>query len=179
MNYLDIILSLPILWGIYRGFTKGFIVSVASLAALILGVYAAIHFSSFTGEYINRWFHPEPQHLKILSFTISFFLVVIIVRIIGWALDKMIKSAVLGFLNRILGVIFNGLKWVIILSVIISILEPIKLTKNLIDDQVRDESSLYHPVSRIAPAMFPYLKFEGLNELKNDSSVQPVGSRQI
>jgi membrane protein required for colicin V production len=137
MNYLDVIIALPLLWGIYRGYSKGLIVSVASLLALIVGVFAAIHFSTFFGGYFNIWFHPDPKHLKALSFALTFILVVILVMLIGWSLDKLIKVVALGFVNRILGIIFNGIKWAFILSVLISIIDSGEITKKLINEQAK------------------------------------------
>lgn len=179
MNYLDIILALPLLWGIYSGFTKGLIISVASLLALILGVYAAIHFFSFFGGYIDNWFHPDPKHLKVLSFALTFILVVIIVRLIGWGFDKLIKSIALGFINRLLGVFFNVIKWAFILSILISIIDSTEHTKNIINEQVKEESILYQPVSRIAPFVFPYLKFDMLKEKVDNSEIKPIEYKQI
>ena len=184
MNYLDIVLGLPLLWGIYRGFTKGLIISAASLMALILGVYAAIHFSPFFGVYINNWFHPDPKHLKVLSFALTFILVVILVRLIGWGLDKLIKAVALGFFNRFLGVFFNGLKWAFILSILISIMDSSERLKYLIDEKVKDDSVLYRPVARIAPLVFPYLKFEKQIEKKDEaeeenSSEVPPESKEV
>jgi membrane protein required for colicin V production len=179
MNYLDVIIALPLLWGVYRGFTKGLIISVASLMALILGVYAAIHFSSFFGEYINKWFHPDPKHLKALSFALTFVLVVLIVRLIGWGLDKLIKAAALGLVNRLLGVFFNLLKWAFIISILISIVDSAYRTKSIINEDVKKESILYEPVSMIAPFVFPYLKFDKLKErieiqTKTPSDTNPI-----
>ncbi len=42
MNYLDIIFLVPLLFALYRGFKKGMIHMVASLAALVLGIFGAI-----------------------------------------------------------------------------------------------------------------------------------------
>ncbi len=179
MNYLDIALGLPLLWGIFHGFTKGLIISVASLLALILGVYAAIHFSPFFGVYINNWFHPDPRHLKVLSFALTFILVVILVKLIGWGLDRLIKAVAMGFLNRFLGVLFNGLKWAFILSVLISIMDSSERMKNLIDEQVKDESVLYRPLARIAPLVFPYLNFDKLMIKPGDSEDIPVEGKDI
>jgi membrane protein required for colicin V production len=179
MNYLDIILALPLVWAVYRGFTKGFIISVASLLALILGIYAAIHFSGFTGSYYDRWFHPDPQHLKVLSFALTFIIVVIIVRLIGWGLDKLIKAVALGFINRLLGVIFNVIKWVLILSVLISIMDSHEKTKSIINEKVKGESLLYRPISNIAPLLFPYLKFDKLSKKLQDSHNIGADTKQI
>jgi membrane protein required for colicin V production len=45
MNYLDIILAIPLLWGLYKGVSKGIIKELASLVALIVGIYGAVHFA--------------------------------------------------------------------------------------------------------------------------------------
>jgi membrane protein required for colicin V production len=179
MNYLDVALALPLLWGVYRGFTKGLIISVATLAALILGVFAAVYFSSFFGGYINNWFHPNPKHLKILSFALTFVLVVIVVRLIGWGLDKLIKAVALGFANRLLGVFFNVLKWAFILSVLISIMDSTEGTRNLINAQSKEESVLYRPISKIAPFVFPFLKFIRIQESIDTPPQLPVVEKQI
>lgn len=174
MNYLDIIIALPLIWGIYRGFTKGLIISAASLLALILGVYITIHFSSYFSGYFNNWVHPDPKHLKLLSFALTFVIVVIIVRLIGWLLDKFIKAVALGFVNRLLGVLFNLLKWVFILSVLISIIESGESSKYLLNEQVKNESVLYKPVSSLAPLIFPYLNFDRFKVKEEGSSPGPA-----
>jgi membrane protein required for colicin V production len=179
MNYLDVFLALPLLWGAFRGFTKGFVVSVATLVALILGIYAAIHFSSFFEEYFIKWFHPDPKYLKILSFALTFILVILIVRLIGWSLDKLIKTIALGFVNRLLGVLFNVLKWAFILSVLISIFDGNDRTKDLINKKVKEESIFYRPLSRLAPYLFPYLDFDKLMEKINNSSSNQVVEKNI
>ena len=42
MNILDIIFLIPLLFALYRGFKKGIIHMVASIAALVLGIIGAI-----------------------------------------------------------------------------------------------------------------------------------------
>ena len=54
MNTLDIILSALLLYGLIRGFIKGFFVEVTSLVALAIGLYGAIHFSYFAGDFLKR-----------------------------------------------------------------------------------------------------------------------------
>ena len=53
MNFIDIILIIPIIWFIYKGFKKGFIIEIASLIALFLGIYVAIHFSGNITSFID------------------------------------------------------------------------------------------------------------------------------
>ena len=51
MNYIDIVILLFLLYGAFRGFSKGLIIEVATLAGLILGVFIAIRYSPFTKGY--------------------------------------------------------------------------------------------------------------------------------
>lgn len=166
MNYLDVFLALPVLWGIYRGFTKGFIKSLASLAALVLGIFVAVHFSGFFGDYVDTWFHPDPRYLKILTFALVFLVIVLLVKLTGWILEKLIKATAMGFLNRFAGILFGFIKWVFILSVLITIFESVERTSRLIDEKNKHESLFYLPISRVAPFVFPYLKFDTLRNYK-------------
>jgi len=179
MTYLDVALALPLLYGVYRGFTKGLILSVASLLALLLGIFAAIKFSSYFGGYIDNWFQPDPKHLKVLSFALTVLRVVIIVRLIGWGLDKLVKAVALGFVNRLLGVVFNVMTWAFLLSVLISIADSSEYTKNIINEKHKDESVLYRPLSKVAPLVFPYLNFDMMKEKINDSATQPPEEKTI
>ena len=42
MNYLDIIIAVPLLYGLIKGFSNGIVKEVTSLLALFVGVYIAI-----------------------------------------------------------------------------------------------------------------------------------------
>ena len=46
MNVLDIIILVLLVLGLINGFRKGLFVEVASLVALVAGIYGAIHFSN-------------------------------------------------------------------------------------------------------------------------------------
>jgi membrane protein required for colicin V production len=48
-NYLDLVIALPIVLLAIMGFRKGLIKELASLAALVLGIYLAVVFSDFAG----------------------------------------------------------------------------------------------------------------------------------
>ena len=74
MNYIDIILAIPLLWAIYMGFTKGFIIEITSLIALFLGVYGAIHFS----YYISDSMKLSSAYSPLISFAITFLIIVIV-----------------------------------------------------------------------------------------------------
>ena len=45
MNYLDIILIIPLAYGLVQGLRKGLIKEIAGLLAIVLGIYLARYFS--------------------------------------------------------------------------------------------------------------------------------------
>jgi membrane protein required for colicin V production len=164
MNYLDIILAIPLLWAIYKGFTKGLIFTVASLVALILGVYGSIHFSIFFEEYVIRWFNPSEKYLSVISFSLCFLIIVIVVHLLAYFIDRLVKAVALGMINRLAGVVFNIIKVAFILSIILSVFNTFNRYGGLIPEEDRSESILYKPVSSFAPAVFPYLKFDDIQQ---------------
>ena len=54
MNTIDIILAIALGFGFIKGFYKGFIVEVASLGALFLGLLGAVEFSGFIANLLNE-----------------------------------------------------------------------------------------------------------------------------
>ena len=54
MNFIDIVLGVLLLYGLYKGVKNGLFVELASLAALIAGIYGAIHFSYLTADYLAQ-----------------------------------------------------------------------------------------------------------------------------
>ena len=52
MNYIDIFLLVPLLWGAFKGFKKGLIIEVVSLIALGLGIWGGVHFSDFSTTFL-------------------------------------------------------------------------------------------------------------------------------
>ncbi len=177
MNVLDIILIIPILWLMYRGFTKGFIIELASLAALVLGIWAAIHFSWYTAGVLDDYIDISKKYLSIISFIVTFILVVILVYFVGRLVEKFVSIIALGFVNKLFGAVFGILKAAFILSLLIFIINSMDTRKTIITEKLREGSLLYHPVERLVPTIIPRLKLEELNENLNE--VVPGNTQEI
>ena len=157
MNYIDIIIIILLGLSMLSGFTNGFVREVASLAALILGIWGAIKFSSFTAARLYDYFDMSGQYVGITAFVITFIIIVIIIHFIGLIADKIVRLAALGFLNRLLGIVFGLFKSVLILSVIMVVLNAIDSKRHFLPTEKINESMLYKPISDIAPAIFPII----------------------
>ena len=167
MNTLDIILAVILLFGLVKGFMKGLFVEVASLIALIAGVYGAIHFSFFVGDYLLERVSWEERYVNIAAFAITFVLIVIIISMSGKALTKLADFAALGLVNKILGAIFGALKFGVILSIILIIFSHTNGTLSFVKQETLDASILYEPIKSIATTLFPSFVEEGTTEIEN------------
>ena len=155
MNYLDIILGILLLWGLVRGLMKGLFVSLASLIALIAGIYIAVHFSHIVGDYLKQYVDWQENAIKLSAFAITFILVVIGISLLGRILTKIADYAALGILNKLLGAVFGLLKFAFIASVILMFVDVINDKITFIDKETKDESLLYEPVRKLAPMILP------------------------
>jgi len=162
MNYLDILLFIPIVYGAWRGFKKGFIIELFTLLALLVGIYAGIHFSDFMSEILKENLSMTSKYLPAISFTITFLAVGAMVFFGGKMLEKVIKLAALGPFNRIAGLIFGATKMLFILSAVLVIFESIDEKNDFIPQDLKDTSLLYEPVKHTSLSAIPALKYSSL-----------------
>ncbi|HSH51193.1 MAG TPA: CvpA family protein [Bacteroidales bacterium] len=164
MNTIDLVFAILFLWSAYRGFTKGFIVQLATLAALLLGILGAVMFSDLTSSLIIKKFEVSGQYLPIISFAITFIVIVVAVHILAKLLNKLIDAIALGIVNRMLGVLFSVLKYAFIISIILVLINKADDKYNFIPEETKENSLLYKPLSNFAPLIFPYLNFDKIRE---------------
>ena len=172
MNVLDIILIVPLLFAVYRGFKKGLIYMAASLLALILGIFGAIKFRPVVGKMLDSWFNISPDHLNVIAFAVAFLLIVFIVHTAAFFADKLIKAVALGFLNRLLGIMFGLIVTTFILSMLLWPINTVNEEREFVKKERIEGSLLWRPISGFAPTIFPYLKreeFKGWMPGKKDS----------
>ena len=155
MNVFDIILAALLTFGFIRGLIKGLFVEVASLLALVLGIYGAIHFSYFAGNLLSAYVSWEERYITIVSFAITFALIVLVIALLGKMLTKIADFASLGILNKILGGVFGLLKIGLILSIVLLVFSKLNNTIPFISDDQKESSILYEPVKNLAPMLFP------------------------
>ena len=155
MGVLDIILAALLLFGLVRGFMKGLFVEVASLVALVAGVYGAIHFSNFAAEFLQSRFDWSEKTINITAFAITFVIIILAISLAGKALTKIADFAALGILNKLLGGVFGALKIGLILSVLLIVFDKMNRTIPFVDKADLEDSVLYKPVKSLAPMVFP------------------------
>lgn len=134
---------------------KGLFVEVASLVALIGGVWGAIHFSDFAAGILKKYVSWEEHYISLTAFAITFVAIVIAVSSLGKLFTKLADFAALGLVNKIMGGVFGFLKTAFILSVLLIFFNRINYNFSLVEKETLEESILFEPIKSIAPAIFP------------------------
>ena len=160
MNILDIIFLVPLLFALYRGFKKGLIHMIASLAALLLGIFGAIKLRPVFASLLDSVFNISPDHMNVIAFAVAFVTIVLVIHLVAFLVDKLVKAVALNFVNRLLGMAFGLLVTSFVISMILWPINQVNAEKQIIKPKHIEGSLLYKPLSGFAPAVFPYLKKE-------------------
>ena len=155
MNSLDYILFIPLLYALYRGFTKGLIIELSSLLALILGIYGALHFSSFTFEFLSDYFEIKTVYLQLVSYGLTFLIIAVLISFTGKILTMLIRLVALGFINRMMGAIFGGIKALLILSVFISFFDRFNKQFGMVNEDILTSSLIYNSIRTQSEQFYP------------------------
>lgn len=154
MSFIDIVLGLLLIYGLFKGIKNGLLVEIASIIALIGGLYGAIHFSYITGDYLATKMDWNERYISLISFIITFFAIVILVISAGKLLTKIAEFAMLGLLNKIAGGIFGTLKVAIILGALLIFFDSVNKSIGFLNEDVKSESLLYTPIKEIGALVF-------------------------
>jgi len=158
MNWIDFVIIALLAFGLIGGFINGLIIEIAELAALVLGVWGAIHFSWWTADKLSGWFDMHSSWTGIVSFAVTFIVIVIAIYLLGKLLDSLLKAVALGFFVKIFGAIFGVLKTALILSVIFVFLNTINEKKKFLPSSTIASSFLYNPIADLVPSIFPIVE---------------------
>jgi len=155
MNTFDIVIASLLLFGFVRGLFKGLFVEIASLVALIGGVYGAMHFSFYASDFLHQKVDWDENYISLTAFALTFIGIVVVVSLAGKLLTKIASFAALGILNKILGGIFGLLKIALILSVVLSFFMKVNNTIPFVSKEQMKASVLVQPITNIAPLLLP------------------------
>jgi len=164
MNYIDLVLGIFLIIAAIQGFRKGFIIELASLAALILGIWGGIKFSDFTAGFITKHTGYHSQYLGTIAFILTFIVIVILIHMMGKMLDTVVKAVFLGFLNRLAGIIFGVLKAAVMMSILLLLFDDIDEKVNILPAKQKEESKIYTPMKQVVPTLFPFIKLWNAKE---------------
>ncbi|MCL2139054.1 MAG: CvpA family protein [Treponema sp.] len=117
---IDFILFIILLIFTIRGAVRGFISSLLSLAAIILGTLAGIFFFRRVALIMRGWFLEDVRIVpEIISFVVIFLLVFGVVKIVEITLKSIIKKIQFGGADHFLGFLFGLGEGIIIICLLL------------------------------------------------------------
>jgi membrane protein required for colicin V production len=158
MNSLDLFLLIPITLGFIFGLFKGLIKELISLVAIILGIYGAKLFAPFVSDILINKFSFSPTTAHPTAYIILFIAIGIGLLLAANAIDKIFSSLSLGGLNKLLGGIFGGLKYALIVSVLLNVFDALDSRFNIIKHQTKENSIAYKPLMKFGPILWEETK---------------------
>ncbi len=158
MNILDIVLLVCLIPAVIQGLRKGFIAQVVAIISLVLGGWLAYRFTSVVTEWLGQWISASGPALDIIAFILIFAIVVTILFLLGKILEASIKIILLGWLNRLLGLVFALFKYVLIIGLLVILFDSVNSRFDLVSDEYLDSSFMYSGIRSLSWSVFPYLK---------------------
>lgn len=161
MNTFDFIITAFLLFGFVRGLFKGLFLEIASFIALIAGIYGAMHFSYFIKDLLAPRVTWEEKYITLVSFAITFIVIVLVITLIGKLFTKIADFASMGILNKLLGGLFGALKIGFVISIILLIFSKLNNKIPFLSAEQQESAVLYEPIKNLAPNIFPdFVKVE-------------------
>ena len=117
--FIDFIFAVILVVAVLKGLRKGFIIAVFSLLAFIIGLAAAMKLSTYAAHYLADSTNISAKWLPFVSFLLVFLLVALLVRVVAKLIEKSVEFAMLGWLNRLLGVVLYIMLYTTIFSILL------------------------------------------------------------
>lgn len=127
--FIDLTVLVLLAFAVFNGLRKGFIIGVFSLLAFIIGLAAAVKLSALAAGYINENLQVSQRWLPVLAFSVVFFLVIFLVRLGAKALEAVLRMAMLGWLNKLGGVLLFAGLYLFIFSILLFYAEQLDVIK--------------------------------------------------
>jgi len=150
---IDIVVVILGLLAIYKGFTRGFVLAIFSLLSFVIGLAAALKLSALVAVYLGRNINLAQRWLPFLAFIAVFIFVVIIVRLGAKAIQGLLEMALLGWLNKMMGVLL----YIILYFFIFSIVLFYAVQMNILKEEAIKSSVTYPWLAPFGPRVVGWL----------------------
>lgn len=156
---IDIIFAIIMVFALYRGYTRGLIVALFSLVAVILGLAAALKLSAVTALYVQQHWDMHSRWVPVLCFICLFLGVILLVRLGAGMLQKLVEMVMLGWLNKLGGILLYSVIFIIIYSVML---------------WMANQVYWLSPETKLQSVVYPYIENIGPWVLDHIGQVIPV-----
>ncbi len=154
MTVLDILLGLPLLFLIFMGWKKGLVREVATLAGVLVGIWASVHLSQQVAPLLGL----DGESAVLIAFIVTFLVALVLTYLLGRCIEGLMKAAKLSVLNRLSGALLGAAEALCILAVLLNFLVMIDGNEMILKPATKERSVLYKPVYTTGNWLTTHLK---------------------
>lgn len=133
--FIDFLFGIIILMAVFKGFGRGLIIAVFSLLAFFIGLIAAMKMSAAVAIWLQNKSGTQTTWMPFIAFILVMAVVMLLIRLGANLIEKAADFAMLGWLNKLGGVIFYAAMYIIFFSIILFFAEHLGvLTEETIAD---------------------------------------------
>ena len=158
MGTIDIIITICLLPALYFGIKNGLVKQLVAFAVIYFGIILSLKFSSPAAEWVSSRIEITDFWAKAVSFILIFFAVALILSLFGRIIEKIIKISLLGWLNKLLGVVMSFCLIILLLSVVVYLVDSANNLLEFIPKEKLEESRFYPVLLNLSQEVFPRFK---------------------
>ena len=140
-----------------RGYKRGFLSQLAGLVGMVAGLLIARALYISTGEYLAVKVGTSVMLGQVLAFFMIWIAVPMILSLIANLLTKALRVICLDFINRLLGAVLGGMKYLLLLSLLLQLVAFVDPKGEVIPKEIMEESEMYDMVESFSGIFIPVL----------------------
>jgi membrane protein required for colicin V production len=126
---IDLIFAVLMVLALIHGYRRGLIVAIFSFIAIIVGLAAAIKLSAVVAKHLGHAVKISDKWLPVISFIIVFVVVILLIRLGAKAIQRITETVMLGWVNRLGGIIFYAAIYTTVFSILLFYAGQIRIIK--------------------------------------------------
>ncbi|WP_186300059.1 CvpA family protein [Algoriphagus algorifonticola] len=109
-SIIDIIIVGVLLLGAYEGYKQGFLLGILGLFGFVIAVILGFYFMDPLAAWLGENVESVNISYPVIGFLIIFVISLLLIRIFGWVLKKVMDLTILGTFDSFAGVLFGVVK---------------------------------------------------------------------
>lgn len=148
---IDLFILVLIVWAAFSGWRHGLVKEIISTVGLLAGLLIAATCYGAFGEYLALDGTETNMFTSVVAFLLLWIVVPIVLGLVANILTSALKGMQLGTPNSILGAAVSVVKYFILLSCVLNVMEAL----HIMNEEKRETSKLYAPVTGALQFFFP------------------------
>ena len=158
MGVIDIIIVCCFLPALYFGIKNGLVRQLVAVAVIYFGITLSLRFAEPVSNWVLEHVNMTEFWAKTVSFILIFFVVSLVLSLLGKLVEKIIQISLLGWLNKLLGIVASLFVIALVVSMLVYFVDSANNMLEFIPKEKIEESRLYPMMLDLSKQLFPRLR---------------------